>query len=102
MTPDEINRRVMAKFLAKRRLFEPDAIPFKSVGKAAAQKWLREIIDLARKVQRHLNAMPLEVRKTGALFPEPGGLGVPVHVWIESVFYNEWAVRSSLRLAGQP
>ena len=73
MALDETNRRVMAKVLAKRRLFKPDAIPFKSMGKAAAQKWLREIIDLAVKLQRHLNAMPLEVRKTGILFPEPGG-----------------------------
>ena len=69
MTPEEIQEQVKAKILARRAMFEDQRIPFKSVGKIAAEKYLTTLIELTFNLRNHLRHMPLEVRETGALFP---------------------------------
>jgi hypothetical protein len=69
MASDQIAEKVKAQILARRESFKDQRIPFKSVGKAAAKKYLRKLIKLTADLRDHLHDMPLEARETGVLFP---------------------------------
>jgi len=56
----------------------------------------------ARNEERHRLTKPRAEALAETIRAHWEALGIPVHVWVEPVFLNEWCVRSSLRLAGQP